>query len=142
MLRDFFEIPTQVETFVGQWIDLPPESQCRLGASLETGSLGLTTVVGTKVWDCQLKFRIRVGPMRLHDYERMLPDGKAFQKLKAWVLNYVGFEFMFDVQLVLAAGEVPDIQLGRAGKLGWTTWLKSVPPPKDAEDLVINASLN
>ena len=142
ILEAFFEITTRIETFCGQWIDLPPESRCRLGASPETGSLGLTTIVGSKVWDCQIKFSIRVGPMRLKDYERMLPDGEAFQRLQKWVLNYVGHEFMFDVQLVLHKEEVPDVKLGLYGKLGWTTWLKSNPLPRDADDLFIDASGN
>ncbi|HWN93610.1 MAG TPA: type VI secretion system baseplate subunit TssG [Methylomirabilota bacterium] len=142
ILQAFFEIPTRIETFVGQWIDLPAESCCRLGASPDTGSLGLTTIVGSKMWDCQIKFSIRVGPMSLKDYERMLPDGEAFQRLQKWVLNYVGHEFMFDVQLVLRKEEVPDVKLGVTGKLGWTTWMKSAPLPHDADDLVMSGSTN
>ncbi len=142
ILQAFFEIPTRLETFVGHWIDLPPESRCRLGASPETGCLGLTSIVGSKMWDCQMKFSIRVGPMSLSDYHRMLPDGEAFQRLQKWVLNYVGHEFLFDLQLVLKKEEVPEIKLGTSGKLGWTTWLKSGPLAQDADNLVVSGSRN
>src|SRR4029453_11938471 len=47
----------------------------------------------------------------------------SLERLRDWVRNYVGFEFDWDVQLVLARDEVPGILLGREGELGWTTWL-------------------
>lgn len=140
ILQAFFEIPTRIETFTGQWIDLPRESLCKLGDSPETGSLGVTTIVGSRMWDCQLKFTIRVGPMTLAEYERMLPGRPSFERLKHWVLNYVGYEFMFDVQLILKKEEVPKMKLGATGQLGWTTWTKSGALPKDADDLVITVS--
>lgn len=53
------------------------------------------------------------------------------------MLNYCGEHFFWDVQLVLLAAEVPVTQLGQVGLLGWTTWLKSLPFTRDAEDLVL-----
>ncbi len=137
ILQDFFEIKAEIQTFVGRWMSLPSDSLCQLGDSPETGSLGLTTIVGSRIWECQLNFRIKMGPMNLADYERMLPHGDAFQRLKYWLLNYVGEHFFWDVQLVLEAGEVPDTCLGRAGRLGWTSWLKTKPFDRDADDLVL-----
>jgi len=78
-----------------------------------------------------------MGPMKLKDYQRMLPGGDAFLRLKYWVLNYCGEHFFWDIQLVLEAAEVPQTCLGQAGRLGWTTWLKTKPFPRDAEDLVL-----
>ena len=138
VLQEFFEIPTEVQTFAGRWIDLPPDSVCQLGASPESGSLGMTTILGSRFWECQLSFRLKLGPMPLADYERMLPGGEAFPRLKCWVVNYSGEEFSWDVQLVLKAGEVPDTCLGKAGRLGWTTWMKTQPLGKDADDLILN----
>jgi type VI secretion system protein ImpH len=138
ILQEYFEIKTEVQTFRGRWMNLPDDSLCQLGDSLETGSLGLTTIVGSHIWDCQLSFRLKLGPMSLADYERMLPDGDAFRRLKYWVLNYCGEHYFWDVQLVLRAGEVPDIALGRSGRLGWTTWMKTKPLPRDADDLILN----
>ena len=40
-------------------------------------------------------------------------------------------------KLVLKAEEVPQIQLGKTGKLGWTTWLRSEAFGRDADDLVL-----
>jgi type VI secretion system protein ImpH len=138
ILGAFFQIKTKVETFVGRWINLPPDCVCKLGDSPESGSLGLTTIVGSRFWECQLSFRIRLGPMKLADYERMLPSGDSFQRLKSWVLNYCGEHFFWDVQMVLKADEVPQICLGSAGRVGWTTWLKTQPFDHDAADLILN----
>jgi len=137
ILQQYFEIRTRIETFVGRWMDLPSDSVCQLGRSRETGQLGVNTIVGKRFWECQLNFRIHMGPMKLKDYQRMLPGGDAFLRLKYWVLNYCGEHFFWDIQLVLEAAEVPPTCLGQAGCLGWTTWLKTKPFPRDAEDLVL-----
>ena len=81
---------------------------------------------------------MRFGPMSLADYERMLPKGDAFERVKYWVLNYCGQHFFWDVQLVLRAEEVPTTRLGQAGRLGWTTWLKTKNFSRDADELILN----
>jgi type VI secretion system protein ImpH len=136
ILQDFFGIRTEVHTFVGHWMDIPDDSICRLGDSPDTGRLGLTTLMGSRIWDCQSNFRIKLGPMRLADFERMLPSGASFGRLRHWVLNYLGEIFFWDIQLVLQANEVPQTQLGRRGQLGWTTWLRDTPPGEDADELI------
>jgi type VI secretion system protein ImpH len=137
ILQDFFGLKTEIQTMVGRWLDLPADCVCKLGDSPETGSLGLTAIVGSRFWDCQLTFRIRFGPMDLVDLERLLPVGDAFKRLRDWVRNYVGEEFFWDVQFVLRAAEVPSIALGQSGRLGWTTWLKTAPFKEDAADLIL-----
>jgi type VI secretion system protein ImpH len=137
IISEFFGLPAKVQTFAGQWLTLPPASVCRLGASPESGTLGQTVIVGSRFWDVQMKFRVRLGPMGFLDLQRMLPVGDAFQRLKAWIRNYIGYELCWDAQLVLKKEEVPNAVLGRSGMLGWTTWLKSKPFPRDAEDVIL-----
>lgn len=137
ILADYFGIAVTVQEFSGQWIDLPPECQCRLGASPATGLLGRTVVVGSRVWDVQQKFRLRLGRMGFADYQRMLPGGASFARLEAWVRNYVGDAFGWEVQLVLKKEEVPAAALGKVGQMGWSTWLTSKPLDHDAEDLIV-----
>ena len=140
ILQDFFGIRTEVRTFAGQWLKLPPGSTCKLGASRETGTLSATVILGSRVWTCQLHFRLRMGPMKFAEYERMLPLGPSFRRLCDWIRQYAGEHYSWDVQLVLAKDEVPVIQIGKAGRLGWTTWLKTKPFERDAEDLVLSPS--
>ncbi len=137
IIEDFFAIKAEVHTFVGRWLNLPQESLCKVGRDRASGCLGQTLIVGARVWTTQMHFRIRLGPMRLSDLERLLPNGAAFKRLKDWVRQYVGDLFSWDAQLLLKKDEVPSSQLGRFGRLGWTTWLKTKPFEHDAGDLVL-----
>ena len=139
LLRDFFKLPVAVETFVGHWLPLDEKSRCRLGETPATGLLGLTAVIGERVWDCQHKFRIVIGPMALREFQRFLPGSDSLRRLVAWVRNYVGDELFWDLNLVLKKEEVPPLVLGQQSQLGWTTWLSDRPPARDADDLKLDA---
>jgi type VI secretion system protein ImpH len=140
IVQDFFSIQTEVQTFVGRWLKLPTNSICKLGNSPSTGTLGSTVIAGSRVWNCQMHFRLRMGPMKLADLKRLLPTGASFKRLRDWIRLYIGEEFTWDAQLLLAKDEVPPVQLGKAGQLGWTTWLKTKPFERDAGDLVLNGN--
>jgi type VI secretion system protein ImpH len=142
ILQDFFQISTRVETFVGEWIELPLDSRCRLGETRMTCTLGSTAIVGSRIWECQYKFRVILGPMGYRDYQRMLPGGDSLKRLKDWIKNYIGEELAWDVQLILRKEEVPAASLGKSGLLGWSTWTKSQPLPRDADNLILNPPQN
>ncbi len=137
IVSDFFRVRARVIEFVGHWMDLPADSVCKLGESRQTGLLGSTAVVGSRIWEVQQKFRIRIGPVPLAVYERFLPTGTSFGKLVDWVRNYVGHEYRWDAQLVLRREDTPKTMLGKSGQLGWTTWLNTSLPEKDSDDLVL-----
>ena len=139
IIGDYFSIPTTLQQFCGQWLDLPSDSRCYLGRSETTSTLGLNMIVGTKVWDCQLKFRIRMGPMGFEDLNRILPGERTFKRIRDWVLAYVGYEYFWDLQLVLKKEEVPELELGGGARLGWNSYLKTQPFACDADDLIFNS---
>lgn len=124
ILAEYFGVPADIEEFVGQWIEVPGDCQCRLGETRVTGKVGQNLILGSRFWDRQQKFRIRLGAMDWDRYQSMLPSGSRLMHLVDWVRNYVGEELEWDVCLVLKREEVPRISLGRQGQLGWTTWLK------------------
>jgi len=138
ILQEFFGVAVELRPFVGRWMNLPREYQCRLGDSSESGTLGRNAIVGTRVWESQLHFRLRVGPMHLTDLERLLPGGGSFRRLRDFVRLYTSDQFTWDAQFVLARDEVPAVQLGRTGRLGWTTWLKTRPFDHDADDIIVD----
>jgi type VI secretion system protein ImpH len=142
ILNEYFGVPAKVEPFTGQWVAVPETDACRLGESPSTGLMGSTIIVGSKVWQVQTKFRLRFGPLKYADLLRLLPNQGGFRRLKTWVRNYCGDELFWDVQYVLLANEVPSTQLGNGGFLGWTTWVNTRKPKKDAEDLLIDPALN
>jgi len=138
MLADFLGMPARVEPFVGHWVDLAPRHHLRLGESLETCALGRTATLGTRVWDCQGKFRVVLGPASLEGYERLLPGSDTLDCLVDMVRSYVGEEFAWDVRVVLAKEHVPFTVLGEAGRLGRTTYVLSRPAEQDNTEYLLD----
>lgn len=141
ILTQFFGVTARVEEFVGHWLRLAPRDWTRLGRI--GGRLGEAAIAGGRVWDHQSKFRIHMGPLTLRQYESFLPrpaDGSpsALQALVDWVRFYLCFELDWDLRLHLRRDEVPPLMLGRAGRLGWTSWLGSRRTAADAADLVLD----
>ena len=119
-------------------MSLPSDSLCRLRSGHDAEVLGMTTVLGSKIWNCQHKFRIIIGPLTLAEYKRMLPGGSSFKRLLAWVHNYVGIAYNWDVNLILKKEAIPPLRLGKQAQLGWATWLNSRTPEFDDKQLLLN----
>jgi len=139
ILEEYFGLPVRVDQFIVGWLELPRDQRTVLGggsARSET-ALGSGLPLGQRVRDAQSRFRVVMGPMDLDRYFDLLPGGRSLTRLVDWVHNYVGFEFDWEVQLVLARDEVPGMRLGREGHLGWTTWLGTRPAATDANDLTL-----
>jgi len=141
ILEDYFDVTVDIQQFVGQWIELPRNYLCQLGSYCENAVLGSTLILGRCFWECQQKFRIKLGPMNLPRYQAFLPGSDSIKRLIAWIKNYVGDEFLWEIQLILKASGVPRLCLGRMGQLGWSSWLGARESRKDADDLVLR-SLN
>lgn len=140
LVASFFRLPTQVESFCGHWMLLPESDRTRLGARGLGATLGRGVVLGKSVWDRQHKFRLRLGPMTLAQYESMLPGSSALFKLNALVRQYCCDEFFWDANLLLEAAEVPQMRLGSSGRLGWTTWLGPRRAATPAGDLKLDVA--
>lgn len=138
-----FGVPVCIEQFCGHWMTLSRDERSRLTRHGQPG-LGSGAVLGAQVWDVQHKFRIVIGPLDWAGYCAFLPDRPALNELRAMVRQYVGFEFSWDLQLILRAGEAPPWTLGsrhavgRVGCLGRTAWLGRVKAQRDHDDLRMN----
>lgn len=139
ILADYFDVPVRIEGFVGEWIDLPREHIYRLGMERSGGHLGRSVVVGTKVFSCQHKFRIHIGPVPLATYARFLPSGDRIGRLVPLVRNTMGDELAWDLRLILKRDQVPSARLDGDCRLGWTTWMGTRTRDNDAGDLVLDA---
>jgi type VI secretion system protein ImpH len=139
-VEDFFGLPARIEEFVGAWMDLPEDGRCRLGRAPETGTLGMTAIAGARVWGCQQKFRVVLGPLDFGHYRRLLPGGDSLRRLVALVRNYIGDELNWDLNLILKREEVPALLLGGSERLGWSTWLGRRTAESDAGDLMLDPS--
>ncbi|APA87469.1 type VI secretion system baseplate subunit TssG [Paraburkholderia sprentiae WSM5005] len=137
VLARFFDLPVDIEQWVGHWMTLPANSLLRLGAADGSAALGVSTLLGARVWDCQHKFRIVIGPLSRADYERFLPGGESLKRLVDWVRNYARDGLDWDLRLVLKQEEVPRLKLGRHTRLGYTTWTLGHPARGDQRQLVL-----
>ena len=140
LLRDYFEAPVELEQFVGAWRKIEADALCHLGHEQNCESLGVGVVIGDEIWDAQSGLRIRLGPLRLEQYQAFLPGSSGVGQLRAWISYFTGLEFSVELQLILRREEVPSCELGRAAsagpQLGWTTWIKSAAFRRDPADLV------
>jgi len=139
ILRDYFRAPADVVQFLGQWFPLEAENVTRLGEA--NSELGRTAVAGASVFVSQSKFRVRMGPLTLLQFVSFLPVGPAFRPLTDLVRYLAGLELDYDVQLVLRKEEVPPCSLDSKSALppmlGWTTWVTSETPRRDADEVVL-----
>lgn len=133
-LEAFFRVPVRLIEFCLHHLELAPGQQTRLRRHAGNSQLGRDAVLGARVPDAQGKFRLRIGPLGLAEYERFLNGGTAFAPLIDWVRNFFGIEYAWDYELVLRRTEVPTAQLGGQGRLGLTTWLHSARRSSDACD--------
>jgi type VI secretion system protein ImpH len=138
-LNDYFAVPVKVEQFFGQWLALDEESITRL--SIANSRLGVSTVVGTRIYDSQSKFRVRIGAINLEKFKAFLPNGMAHKAVSSVIRFLAGEEFDFDLQLILVAKEVPSCILTTRAKrrpqLGWTSYLKTQKFKHDDEQVIL-----
>lgn len=122
MVGDFFQMPTRIEQFVGDWLELPLSHRWRLGLKGQMGLLGVSSSLGAHTFSAQHKFRVTLGPLSRNQFQRMLPGGDSLKRLTSMVRSYVGDQLRWDVKLILHDKVDEPWHLGRS-RLGWTTWL-------------------
>jgi type VI secretion system protein ImpH len=135
-----FGVPVKVQQYTGHWMPLQDEERSRLTRHGQQG-LGRGAVLGRQVWDVQHKFRIVIGPVSLARHQDFLPGSQGLKSLRALVRQYVGFEFAWDLQLILRKEEVPAWSLGKSrvvGALGRSSWFNQRQRQQDADDLIMN----
>jgi type VI secretion system protein ImpH len=140
ILSDYFDVPVEIEQFVGAWYAVEPDAQCELGEGAGySDRLGIGTVVGDEIWDQQSRVRIQLGPLPLEKYLEFLPGSEGHRQLQALAKFFAGEEFDIEIQLVLKREEVPVCELTSAPgqRLGWTSWVKSGEFRRDPGDTVL-----
>lgn len=123
-MQYYFQVPVRMEEFELQWIYLEGKDQTALGDDNYATLLGDGAILGNTVLDRQHKFKLVMGPLTLTQYTRFSPWGKDMPVVREWVRNFIGFEYAWDVQLVLAADQVPHASLDGSHQLGYASWLE------------------
>ncbi|MFO1159803.1 MAG: type VI secretion system baseplate subunit TssG [Reyranellaceae bacterium] len=139
LASDWLGRPVKVEQFAGAWLSMPPDQQTRMPTGHIPGQfcqLSVDASAGVRAWDQQARIVLRIGPLDLAYFERLLPHRPLLRELASLVRAFVGFEVAFAVNPVLARDAVPPLVLarpddaGQAGAgpmLGWNTWLPTSP---------------
>jgi type VI secretion system protein ImpH len=140
VLNDYFALPVAVAQFVGQWLEITEENRTRVGKA--NHALGFSAVAGSRIWDQQAKFKLRVGPLSFAEFNRLLPGGDRHRPFVQFTRYIAGQEFDFDIQLILKAAEVPWCRLSDPrARLGFSTWLKTAEFKRDADQVVFSGGL-
>jgi type VI secretion system protein ImpH len=135
LVSDYFDVPCQVEQFVGAWYPLQQSAQTALGD--DGAFLGGGAVAGDEVWDQQGRVRVRIGPLTRRRYDEFLPGGELHEALRALTRFFANDQLDFEIQLVLARDEAPPCRLDADTDplpLGWCTWLRTTPLERDPDD--------
>jgi len=142
VLADYFEVPVEIEQFTGAWYALDKPTQCAMNEkdSMST-QVGSGALVGDAVWDRGGRVRVRIGPIRLAQYDDFLPGGSAHATLRAITKFFSNGCVDFEAQLVLDREEVPpvelDFQAKHPARLGWVSWAKTAPMHRDPDDTIL-----
>jgi type VI secretion system protein ImpH len=123
LLADYLGQPVEVRQFVAGWLQVPLELRTRIGVADGYAELGRSATLGAASWQCQCRFEVVVGPLSFEDFLQYLPGSRALRALGDLVRLYTTGEWSWRVRLLVRRGDVPGIELGRIGRLGWTSWL-------------------
>ena len=148
MLSEETESAVEIVEFAGGWTRLPPSEQSRLDARGRPGRydrLGEDATIGSQVWDPSARILIRLGPLSLSEFNRLLPGSDLHRRIVELTRLKIGLEQDFAINPRLAASQVPPLQLvpGPAGaaRLGWISWLTSPRArTRDASDALLRPS--
>src|SRR5690606_39080405 len=127
ILADHFGVPVQVESFTGEWLEIPAEAQSRLGGAGEPAQLGLGATLGQKSWQVQHGATLQVGALDYHRFGDFLPGAPGRTALEELLGAFAAGEWHWRLRLVLQQPKIPPLRLGDAGtgarppELGWST---------------------
>lgn len=134
VLSDYFKVPVELEQFVGAWYRVPSGQASRLGRA--NAVLGASALAGDRVWQRDLRMRLRIGPLRRDQFDDFLPGGSAAEALAKWLSLLTDGTMEYEVRLVLRANDVLGSALGEGGgaRLGWDSYMTTRAQTASRED--------
>ena len=134
ILRSYFNIPVEINEFIGQWQELIKDVRTRLpgidNPSGQNNCLGRSVMLGRKGWFAQGKINIVLGPLTKEQLKIFSPGTKALKAINEIVQIYAGMEYSYNFIIKVKRSDIPEkIQLSRKTQpvMGWNTWLSTRP---------------
>lgn len=112
-----------IRQWVRRKVQIDKSQQLSLGQ--QNAQLGVDSMVGESVMDCNGKFIICIGKLSRERFADFLPSGKEHQPLCKLVEFILREQMAYDVELTLDEDEAPKLSLaaGNGVALGWTSFL-------------------
>lgn len=134
MLSHYFDVPVDIQEFVGQWQDLIDDVRSKLPTPAQpkgqNACLGRSAILGGKGWFAQGKLRVVLGPLNAEQFRRFAPGTKNLASLNEMTKMYTGAHVECEFVLRVERDDIPNrIQLKQKNPptIGWDTWLASKP---------------
>ena len=134
ILQSHFNVPIEIQEFVGQWQDLIDDVRTKLPNAYNRNGqnhcLGKDIMLGKRGWFAQGKIRIVIGPVPHDKLNQFAPGTTSLKALSEIVRLYVGFECDFDFQIKVNREDVPtEVKMTKENPpvMGWNTWISSRP---------------
>lgn len=134
MYTEYFGVPFKVEQLVGRWSGLPSADQAQLGRTnvqLDGGVL-----LGSRIYSCDARIRLHIGPLDKGHYERFLPGHTSAHHLQAMLELHCGVGMTWEVHLIQHAQDMRGVQLNACNRLGVNARLLSQPTTQDHDELM------
>ncbi|MCK9258773.1 MAG: type VI secretion system baseplate subunit TssG [Azoarcus sp.] len=134
VLSSYFGVPVRLEQFVGRWYRVEGPQLARLGQA--NVQLGTDVLLGERIWQCDLRVRVFLGPLSLTAYRAFLPGSDRAAALEKLLRLLTGLRLEYEIHPVLRAAEVASCQLTHvsASRLGFDSFLCSRPATSDRCD--------
>ncbi|MFM2589320.1 type VI secretion system baseplate subunit TssG [Vibrio sp. TBV020] len=113
----------RIEQWTRRKVDIDISQQTVIGK--DNSTLGVSTIVGESVVDCNGKFTICIGQLSRSRFLDFLPSGKEFEPLCKLVEFILREQMAYDLSLSMADEESQQIVLNKESNiaLGWTSFL-------------------
>lgn len=134
MYSEYFGVPVVVEQLTGAWCTLPPADQAQLGRAnidLDGG-----VMLGGRLYRCDTRARLRIGPLDKQRYESFLPGQSAARKLEAMLTLHCGAGLTWEVHLAQCAQDMRGTRLDAGCRLGVNARLLSQSATQDHDELM------
>jgi type VI secretion system protein ImpH len=136
MYAEYFNVPFLVDQLIGEWQQLPEPDQAALGVA--NVDLGAGVMLGARIYSCDARVRLRIGPMDRQRHESFLPGRSAATHLAALLALHCGAGMTYEVHLIQRAEELHGASLDAGGdvRLGVNVHLLTRPTKGNREELM------